>query len=551
MNKSETLVIGIEDIEALLERIKGKISDGDYEIIKALCETIELLSQSVDDKASSIKRLLRMLFGSGTEKLKNVICTSDEEKKGSGEEEACDDKPGEAGEDSDKENKKKKKKRKGHGRNGVADYPGAEKIRLPYLKLRSGDPCPLCIRGKVYVMREPKVTIRFRARAPVHATIYERERLRCNLCGKIFTAEMPDAAGSKKYDETVAAVIALLRYGSGFPFYRLEQLQASFGIPLSASTQWDIGEGGADKIHPVFTELCRLGAQGHLIYNDDTTMKILELMGKRKNTEKNEEKDPKRKGIFTTGILSIVGDLKIALYFTGRNHAGENMATLLEKRGSGLDTPIQMCDALSRNVPKQFETIVCNCLSHARRKFVDILWNFPEECRHVLEILAKVYRNDEIAKEKKMPPDERLQFHQTESGPLMETLKNWIHEQFDEKKIEPNCGVGNAFTYMLKHWKPLTRFLEVPGAPLDNNLCEQILKRSILHRKNSLFYKTEHGAYIGDLYMSLIHTCRLAGVNPFDYLTTLQKYSSEVFKNPSKWLPWNYKEAIPPLPRSP
>jgi hypothetical protein len=102
---------------------------------------------------------------------------------------------------------------------------------------------------------------------------------------------------------------------------------------------------------------------------------------------------------------------------------------------------------------------------------------------------------------------------------------------------------------MLNHWKPLTLFLRVPNAPLDNNLCEQVLKRAVLNRKNSLFYKTEHGAYIGDLFMSLIYTCNLNDVNPFDYLTVLQRNSTEVFKNPQNWMPWNYKSMIPSEPQ--
>ena len=125
----------------------------------------------------------------------------------------------------------------------------------------------------------------------------------------------------------------------------------------------------------------------------------------------------------------------------------------------------------------------------------------------------------------------------------MEKLKEWLQTQTHERKVEPNSSLGKAIAYMLKHWEPLTLFLRVPGAPLDNNLCEQLLKRAILHRKNSLFFRTEHGAYIGDLFMSLIHTCRLNRVNPFHYLTTLQKHSSELFKNPGKWLPWNYLQA--------
>ena len=135
-------------------------------------------------------------------------------------------------------------------------------------------------------------------------------------------------------------------------------------------------------------------------------------------------------------------------------------------------------------------------------------------------------------------------FIKKHSKPIMDGLNEWFESQFDEKKVEPNSGLGKAINYMRKHWKELTLFLREPGAPLDNNLCERALKKAILHRKNSLFYKTKHGAYIGDLFMSLIHTCILCKVNPFDYLTQLQKHSSLLFKNPAQWLPWNYKEAI-------
>jgi hypothetical protein len=202
-----------------------------------------------------------------------------------------------------------------------------------------------------------------------------------------------------------------------------------------------------------------------------------------------------------------------------------------------------MCDALSRNVPKELETILANCLAHARRNFVDLVTSFPEQCRFVIETLAEVYHHDTMTKEQGLSAEQRLRFHQDHSGPVMDRLNEWLQSQLSERKVEPNSSMGKAITYMLKHWEPLTLFLRVPGVPLDNNLCEQVLKRAILHRKGSLFFKTQHGAYIGDLFMSLIHTCTLNHVNPFHYLTTLQKHSPELFKHPKRWLPWNYKEA--------
>ena len=143
-----------------------------------------------------------------------------------------------------------------------------------------------------------------------------------------------------------------------------------------------------------------------------------------------------------------------------------------------------------------------------------------------------------------MTAEERLRFHQTESAPLMDKLYQWMQEQMKEKKTEPNSGLGKSIAYMLKHWDKLTRFLKVAGAPLDNNLCERALKKVVLHRKNSLFYKTQCGAYVGDMFMSLIHTCNLNNINPFDYLTALQRNTASVFKTPSNWMPWNYQAAL-------
>ena len=119
-----------------------------------------------------------------------------------------------------------------------------------------------------------------------------------------------------------------------------------------------------------------------------------------------------------------------------------------------------------------------------------------------------------------------------------------MEKQLEEKRVEPNSALGKAISYMRNHWDKLTLFLRVPGAPLDNNICERALKLAILHRKNALFYKTENGAAAGDLFMSLIHTCRLNGADPFDYLTELQKHEEEVRAAPQDWMPWNYRTAL-------
>jgi hypothetical protein len=255
-----------------------------------------------------------------------------------------------------------------------------------------------------------------------------------------------------------------------------------------------------------------------------------------------------REGIFTSGIVALSGGRKIALFFTGHRHAGENLRQVLLKRASGLSPPIQMCDALSRNEPKDLppalKMILANCNCHARRRFVDVADNFPEQCLHVLEQLAIVYKNDEVARQLKMTDEHRLLFHQLESGAVMGRLKKWMKEQLREKRVEPNSGLGEAIGYTLKHWRKLIVFLKVPAAPLDNNVVERALKKLILLRKNSLFYKTENGARVGDMYMSLIHTAELCGANVFEYLVAIMRHVEAVANDPGQWMPWNYTEAL-------
>jgi len=517
-----------EEMEAFLKRVENCcLVQSDYRLIKAMAESIWRIRHVLQEKDASIGRLVRMIFGAKTESAKNVLKKMDKEK------ESCSGKS----EFSDPSSPKgAKKKKKGHGRNGRESYPGAEKKRIAHPEFSPGTLCPECLKGKLY-HTEPGVLIRFVGTAPINGTLYELEKYRCNLCGEIFTAKEPEEAGDKKYDETVAPTIALLKYGNGFPFYRLEQLQRSYGIPLPASTQWQIAEAFAQCIYPVYPILIDFAAQGSLFHNDDTPAKILAML-------KEIEQDSERKGLFTTGVISVLSDRKIALFFTGRKHAGENLQDLLRRRKAELPPPIQMCDALSRNLPEGFKTIVANCIGHARRNFIDVLSSFPEQCRHVIEILATVYHYDDMSKEKNMDNNQRLRYHKEHSAPLMEELKEWLNSQIEDKKVEPNSSLGKAINYMLKRWEPLTLFLRIPGAPLDNNVVERALKRVILHRKNSLFFKTKNGAFVGDLFMSLIHTCHLSGVNPFHYLTTLHRHCSDLFKDPKRWLPWNYHLAI-------
>jgi len=514
-----------KELQELLDRTEGTIPEEDREKLRAVFGSFLYLTNLIGEERMTIDKIRELIGQKKSEKTTKVLARAGMEREASG----------------DGRRKKPKGKRRGHGRNGADAYTGAEKIPVPHGQLKPGDPCPDCTTGVVYE-KKPSALVRLTGVAPIEAKVYELQKLRCTICGKIFTADPPPGIGEEKYDATAAAMVGLLKYGSGLPFNRMERLQKGVGIPLPASTQWDIVKGACAALEPMYEELIRKAAHGECLHNDDTSMTVLSL--RKEIDREREEGREDRTGIFTSGIVSIGDGRRVALFFTGRQHAGENLAEVLARRRADLGPPIQMCDALSRNLPKELEAIVANCLAHGRRNFVGVFESFPEECLHVLDTLGEVYETDAEAKERGLDPDARLTFHQKRSGPVMEELKKWLAERFEKRLVEPNSRLGKAIRYMQNHWEKLTLFLRIPGAPLDNNICERGLKKAILHRKNSLFYKTENGSRVGDVFMSLIHTCELAGVDAFDYLTVLLRHASDVDQAPSDWLPWTYRATL-------
>jgi transposase len=517
----------MDELDRVVERMKALgASAEDAGLLHDLVSSYAYLTEQIRDKQTTIARLRQMLFGETSEKREKVL--GEKPAKAGGETQA----PAAAA-----------PRARGHGRHGSDAYPGAERVAVSHATLRPGDACPQGCRGRVY-LRQPRRLVRIRGVAPFQGTVYEQEEMRCNLCGEVFPAELPAGVGTEKYDATVTSMVALLRYGSGFPLNRIAVLQESQGIPLPVTTQWDLLSAAAKLLLCVFEALGRFAAQGEVLHNDDTPMVILGRLKEERDRRLRGEAASERTGVFTTGIVAVAQGHRVVIYATGHRHAGENLAALLGHRLPELPAPTQMCDGLDRNVPAEFQTILGNCLVHARRQFVDVVSSFPEEVRYVIDELALVYEVEARARKENLPPSERLLLHQRESGPVMDRLETWFQEQIDEKKVEPNSGLGKAIAYAQKRWGRLTLFLRVEGAPLDNNVCELVLKRAILHRKNSLFYKTENGAHVGDLYMSLIATAKLAKADPFDYLTALQRHAEEIAKEPSAWMPWNYRESL-------
>jgi transposase len=532
------------EIEALIDRFKGsQLKEGDAELIERLLRTLVMLLDLLDRKNYSIKRLKALLFGRRTEKQQSrgrrdkekSAVSEDGEEKSKSTQSSAEGESGSLVEGKESSDSGEKAARAGHGRRAASEYSGAKAVSCRHDKLKVGDPCPEC-GGLLYDRKEPKILLQFVGRPLIEVTKYVREVLRCVICLKQYVAPLPEGVKEERFDPSADATFVLMRYGGGLPWHRQAALQSMCGVPISESVMWERCEEVANASARIYRRLLQLGANGELVHTDDTKMVILSCL--KEDEEKKEKGEKKSRATQTSGMVIKSGGHWIAFYFSARRHAGENLEELLKLRQAGLDPPIEMADALNANWDHETDVIEAKCMVHGRRGVWDVKDLDPEACGVVLDAISKVYKHE--AETAGMNKEERLKYYQEKSGPEMEVMKEWIERQFAERVVEPNSSVGNALQYWLNHWDGLTAFLRVAGAPLDNNAVERALKQFILMRKNSLFYKTEHGAAVGDILSSLIQTCRLNNVNPWDYLVTILRRRKDAHRDPDRFLPWNY-----------
>lgn len=554
------VTLDVADLEALLVRIAPQIAKADHERVTALVGTLIEVTRLVRHQGTSIARLRRLLGQTSCEKTakvlganENAAATSTPEP-GTPTDAPCDPEGGEppsgsnateAANDRGEAPKNRAKRRKGHGRIPASAYAG-ETIDVPHTKLHKGQECPACAHGTLYERGEPSCCVRVFGQAPLVALRWACETLRCSGCGHVFTAPLPEEAKGPKYSESAASMMTVLRYGMGMPLHRLEVMQRFLRVPVPASTQWHVALEHLPDVLPVYDVLVALAANAPLVQSDDTYVRILELMGKRRDklVTSNALELPDRTGLFTTGIVAQIDTGPIALFASGRAHAGENLADLLDLRDSALAPPIHMSDGLDRNRPDAHEVQRSNCLAHGRRHVVDEVNHHPELCAHLLTEIQKVFAKEKACRREGLVGDARLAYHQRESGPVMAKLHAWIEGLFADKRVEPNSGLGGALRYLLTRWEPLTLFLRVADTPIDNNLTERSLKNAIRQRRASLFYRSTHGARVGDIYTALIVTTQLHRGDPFRYLTALFTHAKAVAASPRDWLPWNYDAAL-------
>lgn len=544
MNQPKCLEISEKEIDALMQRIETKtLTDEDHRLIMEFLQALIWLENKVQSNELTIAKL-RKLFGmvSSSEKaihlnLKQEDIFESNEITSNPEIKKIKDKN-----DSGRQPKKR----------GAEQLAHVKKIAYPHPKLTIGQICPICEEGKLYRFGHGSV-IKLTGNPPLELQIHLPEKLRCANCQELFTAPLPKEITQQGLgDASACATAAILKYEAALPFNRLSEMQKIMGNELSASQIWELCEEMGDAAFPIYKQLYKLAATGSCFHIDDTNVRILALLEENKEnckkTSKGKKKVPQeRTGQYTTGILSIVGEQRIAIYLSGRKHAGENLADLLKNRPPDYPKPIQMSDALSCNTSEGIDSHVCYCLVHARRNFYDLKDIYIDEVRTIIELMSPVFACDAKAKKEELSEKQRLELHQAISGPYMEKLKEYCKSLLEDKRVEPNCALGKAIHYLLKHWVELTKFLSLEGAPLHNNDLERQLKKPVLQRKNSLFHKNLVGAAIGGVLCSLLETSKYAKINAYHYLKSIKKHEDDVKEHAQDWLPWNYQQTLQKL----
>ena len=423
--------------------------------------------------------------------------------------------------------------------------------------LSKADACD-CGRGKYYKF-DPASFIRIRGCAPFQAEKHIMSQLRCNACGCVKTAKLPeevtkDGDADQKYGYSARSMMVLFKYNFGIPFYRQMTIQGVFGFTIPTATIFDQCEKVEQAIGLVFYRLLALSANARQFLGDDTRHLVIDKNSLDKKSYRSDA-SKERTGLFTSGMIAkLFTNHSVILFKTNIGNSGEFLQEILEKR-TCKEVPLLMSDALSHNQPESAKVVKTLCNVHARRNFYELLDQYPEEITWVLNIYAVIWKTEKATLG--FSSAKRLELHRKDSLPVMEQLLYWCQRSLKQRsplekyadvesyiptRVEENSRLGKAMKYFINHYEGLSAFCRIENAEVDNNEMERALKLIVLGRKNFYFYKTQTGASISDRLSSLIATAMQYNINIFNYLTWLQRHQKHLSKNIDYFLPWFFSE---------
>lgn len=540
--KPKIIKLSPERLAEIIQAIKD--SNLSEELTDAVIDMVSgngWLIDALERGELTIAKLRKIVFGEQTE-----LAVNRRKNKANGRGIGSDnDRPDDATADNKQTNDDNKNQKKpGHGRMTIEAYSGANIIDVEFEELGPGSDCPddYCD-GRLYQL-QPGALLRITGNPIITANRYNLQKLRCALCGTVYTASLPEGVSDKKYDEACIAMLMINKYFMSMPLFRQENLQRYLGVPLSDSTQWELIASYSDMLETLYDAFLYDAAQAKGISFDDTKATVLEQLATNKAAAHKGEK----KACYTTGFVSAHDNHLSYIFMTGNKPAGQNIGPILKLRDPKLDAPYLMCDGLTANIPEGISKdlyTLCYCLVHARRQFYELPEGYDDLADEVIRRIGKIYDHENHAK--KMPTEERLAYHEKHSTPIMDELNTYLNQQASE--FEPNSVAGRAIAYMLKRWTGLTQFLRHADAPIDNNITERALKLIIQVRKSSMFYKTLKSAKIASHIQTALYSAAQNDINPYEYMQALLCYAEAVKQQPRRWLPWFYKDTLSSMRR--
>lgn len=447
-----------------------------------------------------------------------------------------------------------------HGKSTSKNYPTSRKIELfPEGVLEKGS-CPHCGKGKLYKFirnGQPRTGVWMMGNAPIQPQEVIHNDLRCNNCETVFkatpTQELIDDGFEKedRFGYSCQATVVLMKYLFGTPWYRMAGIQETHNIPISESSMFDICERVSNIVFPVYNYLKKqIAPTAPLFFGDDTTNNIRSLqavMQPNLHTGTLTVRD----GGHSSVIIAETSQGQVVLVKTHIIHFGEWLTEILNDRPKDLPKPLVMSDGSSSNNISIIPVIKLDCNQHARQKFKDIQDQFPKLIRPILNLYKAIFKNDHHTKTKEMTAPQRQEYHKVHSLSLMDQIHDQIVDIQTKKITTDNSKMGQAMNYFLAHETKLRGFIDVEGAPLSNNVSENMMITIAILRKNAGSFLNETGATIASVLFSILFTARAANIDIRDYLISLQRHQEEVKKTPQNFLPWNYKKTIETITHQP
>jgi hypothetical protein len=453
--------------------------------------------------------------------------------------------------------KPKTPRNKNHqGKRTSKDFSEPTLIVHNHPNLKSGDSCPQdqCT-GRLYTflingkMRE---VITFNFTPPFEPTVHQLNNLRCNLCSTVFKVPLPenlikDGAAEGSYLYPAQAALVLLHYGLGMPSYRLDHFQSMVGERFPESTQFDIFENVANDFSGLVNALECVAADGFLLQGDDVSNRVLNLDAELRE-RRSDKKIVVREGVHTSLLIATTDDGHLVpVLKTGINHFGELLDEVLSKRSPDLAIPMLVCDANKVNKSYAGFCVTGGCWQHSRDYFKKAQWHFPRETDVFKNLIKQIFEVDRKTHE--MDASTRLAYLKEHAFPFVEEIEGIVNGYVDNKVVLPKSTLGEAFFYFQAQYKKLCLPFEKEGVPLHNNISEWCTYLVVRLLANSKFYKNDVGAVIGDTLITVILTCYLSLINPYDYILYCLRNKEAMKEKPEDFFPWKLRDLVKAMPK--